>query len=141
MSEVPRSLTELKVWLGHEILVHEMISTYGCLDDSIQGVIDRAPDWKHIKAADRWRAAFARPIGRFEQLAERALPNLPDRHETALDSIMSDTVGPLMHGDMAELRNSNADIYFGKLFRGVFAASPADAKLCLEALLAFTRGE
>lgn len=141
MSEVPRSLTELKVQLGRDILVYEMTSAYGRLDDTIQGVIDRAPAWHHIEAADRWRAAFAATIDRFGQLAARALPNLPDNPDAAMDSIMSDMYGLVMHGNLHEMRTSNADVYFGVVLRDVLKNGPADAKLCLEALSAFARGE
>lgn len=138
MGEVPRTLGELKVRIGRNILAYNLESTYGS-DEVLQNAARRAPDEHHSEAADRWRLVYPEVAESIGWLTQRALPYVPDDTALAMSSILSDIhkVDTSLTGDEADAFNA----IIGPIFQGMFSDGPEASKLCLEALVAYARGE
>lgn len=136
MGEVPRTLGELKVRIGKNILAHTLKTMYGS-DEVLQDVARRAPDGHHTEAADRWRVVYPEVIESIGWLAQRALPYVPHDPTLAMTSILSD-----IHKVETSLTDDEAfNAIFGPIFQNAFSDGPEASKLCLEALVAYASGE
>lgn len=138
MGEVPRSLTELKIQIGKNILAYGMKSVFGS-DDRHQAVIDRAPGYHHIEAAELWRSVYLQVVQKVGWAAERALLELPHGRDAAMASLMMDTLK--METDVSGAADSGAAMYLYPILRDVFSVDDAGTSQCLEALVAYGRGE
>jgi hypothetical protein len=83
MSEVPGSLTELKIQIGKDIYLHGLEMSYRTTD-TYWDDINQVPDEFYVETADRWRAKCSGIAEIFGQAAEKALHDLPRNQEGAV---------------------------------------------------------
>lgn len=138
MSEVPRTLNELKVQIGKNILTDNIRSMYGT-DETLEEVVSRASHDHHIEAAERWRIVYPEATEKIGLIAQRALGDLPGEPSLAMSSILGDI--HMFTVDLAEDEGDNLNAHIGPVFRNAFSEGPERAKECLEALVAYANGE
>jgi hypothetical protein len=140
MSDVPLSLTDLKIAIGTNIMSRELM---GLLEDvdgdlDIEVVVVGVPDDELIDSAETWRATYPEVVKYAMWVAERALPYVTDK-VTMFANILHDA------SEATELLS----YYERALFVGcicpvlqkVQSVETTEAVQCLEALAAFGRGE
>lgn len=139
MGEVPGSLTELKIYIGKNILINGMSTMPGSSTDH-QAVIDLAPDFNHTKTAERWRAAYPKVAEKVGWVAERALAELQKGDILgAISSITSDRM--MIEAEFTDIERGNSSIYLSPILNNLFSVKTENTIRCLEALVAYGRGE
>ena len=140
MSDVPLSLTELKVAIGNNILSRELVDLTEDVGDDfdIEVVVVGLPDDDLIDAAESWRATYPEAAESAAWIAERALPYLPDK-AAMFAGIMNDACE--VTGLLPPHESVLFVFYVCPVLQKVQSVEAAEVALCLEALIAFGRGE
>ena len=139
MSEVPGSLTELKIQIGKDIYLHGLEMAYRT-NDTYWDDIDQVPDEFYVETADRWRAKCPDVAEAFGQAAERALSELPKDREGAALTLVSEMI---KHATEAAMTGSLARAFYAfAVLNGALGADHTNnARQYFEALVANGRGE
>lgn len=141
MSDLPLTLTDLKIAIGKNIIHWGMTDLVEGFDDDfdIELVIEGVSTEHYIKAAEGWRERYPKVVAHTTWIAERALPYLPDNRDCLLGAIMNDTF--TVTGLLRPRECVLFVFYLRPILQGIMSAKPAEAAECLKALAAFGRGE
>ena len=138
MSEVPRTLTELKIQIGKDIHLHGIELEYGAAD-AYWDDADQAPDQFYVETADRWRAKCRDIAEAFGQAAERALLELPNAQGDPVAALLKEMI---KYATEMAMSGSVANAFYTfAILNGALDVGPAGARQYLEALVAHSRGE
>ena len=137
MGDVPSSLTELKIQIGKNVRTHSMEFEHALSAES-QAIINNAPSWQLIGAAERWRAAYPAVAEQVGKAAAQTLEELQTGsrgdNSQLLNSIKTDS-------EVHDVARSRAPLHLYPILRDVFSGDESSARQCLEALVAYGRGE
>jgi hypothetical protein len=138
MSEVPGSLTELKIQIGKDIHLHSVEMSYGATD-AYYDAMDQVPDQFYVETAERWRAKYPDIPKRFSEAAEAALLELSTAQGGAVTTLLMEM---LRYATDMVMTDSDAEAFYAfAILNGVLDADAANAQQYFEALVAYGRGE
>ena len=138
MSEVPRSLTELKIQIGKDIHLHGIELEYGAADAYWEDA-DQVSDQFYVETADRWRAKCPDIAEAFGQAAERALLELPNAQGDPVAALLKEMIRYAT--DIGKTGSVARAFYALVVLKCALDVGPAEARQYLEALVAHSRGE
>lgn len=138
MSEVPGSLTELKIQIGKDLYLHSLELEYVQADSYWNGS-DQVSDQYYIETAERWRAKHPDIAEKLGQAAEKALRQLPVAQGAAVVALLREVIRYATEVTMA---GSAAKAFYAfSILNGVLDVTYANAQQYFEALVAHGRGE
>ena len=138
MSEVPGSLTELKIQIGKDLYLRSMELEYGQADPYWDDA-GQVPDQYYIEIAERWRAQHPEVAEKFGQAAEKALRELPTAQGAAVVALIREVIH---HATEMTMAGSAAKAsYTFSVLNSALDVTYADAQQYFEALAAHGRGE
>ena len=138
MSEVPGSLTELKIQIGKDIYLHGLEMAYR-MTDAYWDDVDQVPDEFYVDTADRWRAKCPDVAETFGRAAERALLELSRDQDGAVLALVSEMIKSATE---AAMTGSLARAFYAfAILNGALGADYTNARQYFEALVANGRGE
>lgn len=138
MSEVPGSLTELKLQIGKDLYLHTLELGYGQAD-SYWDDLDRVSDQYYVDTAERWRATHPDIAEKLGRIAEQTLLELPIAQGAAVVALLRKVI---QHATEVTMAGSAArSFYTFSILNGVLGVTYANAQQYLEALVAYGRGE
>lgn len=141
MSDVPCSLTDVKVAIGKNIIRWALLDLMEDFDDEfdVEASVVGIPDERCVRAAEGWRERYPEVAKSATRIADRALPYLPDNRDALLISVMNDTLAAT--GVMRPHECVLFVYYVSPVLQGVLGTDVTKAARCLEALAAYGRGE
>lgn len=138
MSEVPCSLTELKIQIGKDIHLHGMQMAYRTTD-AYWGDVDQVSDEFYVEIADRWCVKCPGVVEKFSQAAEKALLEQSEAQDGATAVLLAEMIKYAT--EMAMTGAVAKAFYTFAVANGILGAEPTAARQYLEALAAYGRGE
>ena len=138
MSEVPCSLTELKIQIGKDIHRQAMMMTAE-IRGRCMSLVDDAPDNHRVDVANYWRAKCPQVAKEFGSAAEKALLELPDAGGHTVSTLLRGMIDCVLN--MAAANQDEEAFYGFATLNGTLSTNASNAKQYFEALVAYGRGE
>ena len=138
MSDVPCSLTELKIQIGKDIHRQALMMTAEIGGRCIN-LVDDAPDDHRVDVANYWRAKCPQVAKEFGNAAEKALLELPEAGGHTVSALLRGMIDCVLN--MAAANQDEEAFYGFAILNGTLSANAANAKQYFEALVAYGRGE